>query len=42
MTSIISTIDCDRSTCFVLDSSKGELWSKVAKGMSSVIRIPIN
>lgn len=24
------------------DRSKGELWSKVAKGMSTVIRIPMN
>jgi hypothetical protein len=26
----ITTIGCDRSTCFVADLSKGELWSKVA------------
>ena len=26
----LESLGCDRSTCFVADHSKGELWSKVA------------
>lgn len=35
-------MECDRCTVFVLDESKNELWSKVAKGTKSVIRMPAN
>ena len=38
----ISSLGCDRSSCFVADQTKGELWTKVAKGMDTRIRIPIN
>ena len=34
-------LTCDRATVFMLDEHKGELWSKVAKG-ASTIRIPWN
>lgn len=30
---------CDRASCFLMDEQKGQLWSKVAKGVSGVIRI---
>lgn len=34
-------LDADRSTLFLLDADRGELWSKVAQGLESqVIRIP--
>lgn len=31
---IISCLECDRASCFVVDHSKNELWSKVFKGAS--------
>ena len=34
-------LNCDRATVFMLDEQVGELWSKVAKG-ASTIRIPWN
>ena len=44
--SIIDTttklLKCDRSTCFIVDNVKNELWSKSAKGINKVIRFPIN
>ncbi|MFN0064573.1 MAG: HD domain-containing phosphohydrolase [Myxococcaceae bacterium] len=33
--------DADRCTLYVLDKEKNELWSKVARGASAVIRIPL-
>ena len=35
------SLSCDRATVFILDPVNGELWSKVAKG-ASTIRIPWN
>lgn len=37
----IDTLNCDRASLFLLDSAKGELWSKAAKG-TETIRIPWN
>ena len=37
-----SILQCDRVTCFIADHSKQELWSKAAKGMNKIIRMPIN
>jgi len=34
-------LQCDRATCFVADHTNNELWSKVAKGVSGVIKFPI-
>ena len=36
----IECLECDRASIFLLDEVKEELWTKVAKG-SSTIRIPI-
>lgn len=36
-----SCLSCDRSTVFMLDTTRGELWSKVAKG-AQTIRVPWN
>lgn len=36
------TLDCDRASVFMLDEVTGELWTKVAKGSESTIRIPMN
>jgi hypothetical protein len=33
-------LDCERATIFIYDSTKSELWSKIAKG-SDPIRIPV-
>jgi HD-GYP domain-containing protein (c-di-GMP phosphodiesterase class II) len=33
--------EADRCTLFVLDREKSELWSKIAHGESSVIRVPV-
>lgn len=38
---IILCLQCDRATCFVADHTNNELWSKVAKGVSGVIKFPI-
>lgn len=35
-------LECDRATCFIVDNQKNELWSKVAKGASNTIRMPMN
>lgn len=29
---IVSCLECDRASCFVVDHAKNEIWSKVAKG----------
>src|SRR5262245_32294239 len=31
-------VDADRATIFILDKEKGELWAKVALGVSDTIR----
>lgn len=38
---IVACLECDRASCFVVDQNKNEIWSKVAKGTSQVIRSPI-
>lgn len=35
------TLDCERATVFIYDSTKEELWSKAAKGSSTIIKVPI-
>jgi adenylate cyclase len=43
MDSATRLLDADRSTLFLLDAPRGELWSKIAQGLkSSVIRMPAN
>ncbi|MCX6859529.1 MAG: sigma-54-dependent Fis family transcriptional regulator [Verrucomicrobia bacterium] len=32
-------LDCDRASLFLLDASRNELWSKVAMGVSGILRI---
>ena len=34
-------LNCDRASVFLLDATKGELWSSAAKG-AETIRIPWN
>jgi len=34
-------IDCDRSSVFLADNERNELWTKVAKG-TDTIRVPLN
>lgn len=34
-------LDCDRATCFIVDHYKNELWSRVAKGTTTTIRLPL-
>lgn len=29
---IIECLECDRASCFIVDQTKNELWSQVAKG----------
>lgn len=38
----VKCLKCDRASCFVVDEQKQQLWSKVAKGVSGTIRVPIN
>ena len=35
-------LDCDRASVFIVDNIQAELWSRVAKGSDTTIRIPIN
>jgi GAF domain-containing protein len=39
---ILQCLECDRASCFIVDHAKNELWSKVAKGTSTIIRFPMN
>lgn len=36
------TIRCDRAAVFLVDELNGELWSKSAKGLNQMIRIPLD
>jgi len=36
-----SVVDADRCSLFILDRERNELWSKVAQGTSSEIRVPL-
>lgn len=38
---IMACLECDRASCFVVDHSKNEIWSRVAKGTQVIIRSPI-
>lgn len=38
---ICECLDCERATTFIYDSTKEELWSKVAKGSEQTIRLPL-
>ena len=35
-------LHCDRASVFIVDEANQELWTKVARGSNSTIRIPIN
>ncbi|CAD8063794.1 unnamed protein product [Paramecium sonneborni] len=35
-------MNCERATCYIVDETKGEIWSRVAQGLSSIIRMPID
>lgn len=35
-------LNCDRASVFLIDEEKEELWSKVAKGFDSTLRLPKN
>jgi hypothetical protein len=35
-------LDCERATTFLHDTTKEELWCKVAKGSDEIIRVPLN
>lgn len=37
----ISSLKCDRATCYIMDHTKNELWSQVSKGVSNTVRVPI-
>jgi hypothetical protein len=41
VSSIINTIGCDKAYCHVVDTSKGELWSKAFR-LNIVKRSPMN
>ncbi|KAM3143197.1 hypothetical protein pb186bvf_004783 [Paramecium bursaria] len=34
-------LDCERASCFVVDQNKKEIWTRVAKGAQSTIRLSI-
>lgn len=36
------TIKCDRAAVFLVDELNGELWSRSAKGLNQMIRIPLD
>jgi len=35
----VDCLECDRASCFIVDQSKKELWTRVAKGTSATIRL---
>jgi putative methionine-R-sulfoxide reductase with GAF domain len=37
---ISSTLECDRTTLYLVDNVRKELWSKAAKNSDSIIRLP--
>ncbi|CAD8079328.1 unnamed protein product [Paramecium sonneborni] len=37
----VDCLECDRASCFIVDQSKKELWTRVAKGTSTTIRLQI-
>jgi response regulator RpfG family c-di-GMP phosphodiesterase len=41
VTQVSRILDCDRSSLFLLDSTKGELWTKAAEGIEDTISIPL-
>lgn len=38
----INTLNCESSTCFIADESKGELWSQISQGKNIVSRVPLS
>ena len=42
MDATCETLNCDRASVFMIDEIRGELWTKVAKGSDSTIRLPMN
>ncbi|CAD8045055.1 unnamed protein product [Paramecium primaurelia] len=37
----VDCLECDRASCFIVDQTKKELWTRVAKGTSTTIRLQI-
>ncbi|CAD8185853.1 unnamed protein product [Paramecium pentaurelia] len=37
----IDCLECDRASCFIVDQAKKELWTRVAKGTQTTIRLQI-
>ncbi|CAD8063546.1 unnamed protein product [Paramecium primaurelia] len=37
----VDCLECDRASCFIVDQSKKELWTRVAKGTSATIRLQV-
>ncbi|CAD8124319.1 unnamed protein product [Paramecium sonneborni] len=35
----VDCLECDRASCFIVDQAKKELWTRVAKGTSTTIRL---
>jgi putative methionine-R-sulfoxide reductase with GAF domain len=42
MTQGNTLVDAERATLFMLDTDKGELWSRVATGNKGIIKVPLN
>lgn len=38
---ILVCLECDRASCFIVDHTKNELWSRVAKGTKATLRFPM-
>jgi response regulator RpfG family c-di-GMP phosphodiesterase len=41
VTQVSRILECDRSSLFLLDSTKNELWTKAAEGIEDTISIPL-
>ncbi|CAD8127241.1 unnamed protein product [Paramecium sonneborni] len=37
----LDCLECDRASCFIVDQAKKELWTRVAKGTQTTIRLQI-
>ncbi|CAD8128035.1 unnamed protein product [Paramecium sonneborni] len=37
----VDCLECDRASCFIVDQAKKELWTRVAKGTQTTIRLQI-
>lgn len=38
---MVKCMECDRATCYIVDQERNEIWSRVAKGTHTTIRLPI-